>query len=152
MQCATIEFARNVAGLAGANSAEFDEACPYPVIHLMSDQQSVSDKGGTMRLGSYVCTLGEGTLAQKMYGVSEVRERHRHRYEFNNAYREQLLAKGFVLSGLSPDGRLVEIVELRDHPWFLATQFHPEYNSRPHRPHPLFSGFVGAALRRKCGH
>jgi CTP synthase len=87
-----------------------------------------------------------------MYGVSEVRERHRHRYEFNNAYREQLLAKGFVLSGLSPDGRLVEIVELRDHPWFLATQFHPEYNSRPHRPHPLFSGFVGAALRRKCGH
>ena len=152
MQCATIEFARNVAGLAGANSAEFDEACSDPVIHLMSDQQSVSDKGGTMRLGSYVCTLGEGTLAQKMYGVSEVRERHRHRYEFNNAYREQLIAKGLVLSGLSPDGRLVEIVELRDHPWFLATQFHPEYNSRPHRPHPLFSGFVGAALRLKCGH
>ncbi len=152
MQCATIEFARNVAGLAGANSAEFDEACSDPVIHLMSDQQSVSDKGGTMRLGSYVCMLGEGTLAQKMYGVSEVRERHRHRYEFNNAYREQLLAKGFVLSGLSPDGRLVEIIELRDHPWFLATQFHPEYNSRPHRPHPLFSGFVGAALRLKCGH
>ena len=151
MQCATIEFARNVAGLAGANSAEFDEASPHPVIHLMSDQQSVSNKGGTMRLGSYVCTLGEGTLAQKMYGVSEVRERHRHRYEFNNAYREQLLAKGFLLSGLSPDGRLVEIIELRDHPWFLATQFHPEYNSRPHRPHPLFSGFVGAALRRKCG-
>ena len=152
MQCATIEFARNVAGLAGANSAEFDEASPHPVIHLMSDQQSVSNKGGTMRLGSYVCTLGEGTLAQKMYGVSEVRERHRHRYEFNNAYREQLLAKGFVLSGLSPERRLVEIVELRDHPWFLATQFHPEYNSRPHRPHPLFSGFVGAGLRRKCGH
>jgi len=152
MQCATIEFARNVAGLAGANSAEFDEACSDPVIHLMPDQQSISDKGGTMRLGSYVCTLGEGTLAQKMYGVSEVRERHRHRYEFNNAYRERLLAKGFVLSGLSPDGRLVEIIELRDHPWFLATQFHPEYNSRPHRPHPLFSGFVGAALRLKCGH
>jgi len=152
MQCATIEFARNVAGLAGANSAEFDEASSHPVIHLMSDQQSVSDKGGTMRLGSYVCVLGEGTLAQKMYGVSEVRERHRHRYEFNNAYRERLLAKGFVLSGLSPDGRLVEIIELKDHPWFLATQFHPEYNSRPHHPHPLFSGFVGAALRRKCGH
>jgi CTP synthase len=152
MQCATIEFARNVAGLTGANSAEFDEASPHPVIHLMSDQQSVSDKGGTMRLGSYVCVLGEGTLAQKMYGVSEVRERHRHRYEFNNAYRERLLAKGFVLSGLSPDGRLVEIIELKNHPWFLATQFHPEYNSRPHRPHPLFSGFVGAALRRKCGH
>ena len=118
----------------------------------MSDQQSVSDKGGTMRLGSYACKLGEGTLAQKMYGVSEVRERHRHRYEFNNAYRDQLTAKGLVLSGLSPDGRLVEIVELQNHPWFLATQFHPEYNSRPHHPHPLFSGFVGAALRRKCGH
>ena len=152
MQCATIEFARNVAGLVGANSAEFDEACSDPVIHLMLDQQSVSAKGGTMRLGSYACTLGEGTLAQKMYGVSDVRERHRHRYEFNNAYREQLLAKGFVLSGLSPDRRLVEIIELKNHPWFLATQFHPEYNSRPHRPHPLFSGFVGAALRLKCGH
>src|SRR5574339_264541 len=152
MQCATIEFARNVAGLAGANSAEFDERAPHPVIHLMHDQQSVSDKGGTMRLGSYLCKLGEGTLAQKMYGVSEVRERHRHRYEFNNAYREQLTAKGLVLSGLSPDGRLVEIVELKDHPWFLATQFHPEYSSRPHRPHPLCSGFVGAALRKKLGH
>ncbi len=152
MQCATIEFARNVAGLTSANSAEFDEKTPHPVIHLMSDQQSVNDKGGTMRLGAYACKLGEGTLAQKMYGVSEVRERHRHRYEFNNAYREQLTAKGLILSGLSPDGRLVEIVELQHHPWFLATQFHPEYKSRPHHPHPLFSGFVGAALRRKCGH
>ena len=151
MQCATIEFARNVAGLTGANSAEFDAQSPHPVIHLMSDQQSVNDKGGTMRLGAYACKLGEGTLAQKMYGVSEVRERHRHRYEFNNAYREQLTAKGLILSGLSPDGRLVEIVELQNHPWFLATQFHPEYKSRPHHPHPLFSGFVGAALRRKCG-
>jgi CTP synthase len=152
MQCATIEFARHVAGLAGANSAEFDEGSPHPVIHLMHNQQGVSDKGGTMRLGSYLCRLGEGTLAHKMYGVNEVRERHRHRYEFNNAYREQLTAKGLVLSGLSPDGRLVEIVELKDHPWFLATQFHPEYCSRPHRPHPLFSGFVGAALRKKLGH
>lgn len=152
MQCATIEFARNVAGLAGANSSEFDEQSPHPVIHLMSDQQSVSDKGGTMRLGSYLCKLGEGTLAQKMYGVNEIGERHRHRYEFNNAYREQLTAKGLVLSGLSPDGRLVEIVELKKHPWFLATQFHPEYRSRPHHPHPLFSGFVGAALRKKLGH
>ena len=152
MQCATIEFARNVAGLAGANSSEFDERSPHPVIHLMSDQQSVSDKGGTMRLGSYLCKLGEGTLAQKMYGVNEIGERHRHRYEFNNAYREQLTAKGLVLSGLSPDGRLVEIVELKKHPWFLATQFHPEYRSRPHHPHPLFSGFVGAALRKKLGH
>jgi CTP synthase len=152
MQCATIEFARDVAGLAGANSAEFDERSPHPVIHLMQDQQTVSDKGGTMRLGSYLCRLGEGTLAHKMYGVNEVRERHRHRFEFNNAYRDQLTAKGLVLSGLSPDGRLVEIVELKDHPWFLATQFHPEYCSRPHRPHPLFSGFVGAALRKKLGH
>jgi len=152
MQCATIEFARNVAGLTGANSAEFDERSPHPVIHLMHDQHSVSGKGGTMRLGSYLCKLGEGTLAHKMYGVNEVRERHRHRYEFNNAYREQLMAKGLMLSGLSPDGRLVEIIELKDHPWFLATQFHPEYCSRPHRPHPLFSGFVGAALRKKLGH
>lgn len=152
MQCAAIEFARNVAGLAGANSAEFDERSPHPVIHLMPDQHDVSDKGGTMRLGSYLCKLGEGTLAQKMYGVSEVRERHRHRYEFNNSYREQLTAKGLVLSGVSPDGRLVEIIELKDHPWFLGTQFHPEYSSRPHRPHPLFSGFVGAALRKKLGH
>jgi CTP synthase len=151
MQCAVIEFARNVAGLAGANSVEFDERTPHPVVHLMADQQGVSDKGGTMRLGAYPCKLGEGTLAQKTYGVEEVRERHRHRYEFNNAYREQLTAKGLVLSGLSPDGRLVEIVEVRDHPWFLGTQFHPEYNSRPHRPHPLFSGFVGAALRKKLG-
>lgn len=152
MQCATIEFARNVAGLAGANSSEFDGQSPHPVIHLMSEQQSVSDKGGTMRLGSYLCKLGEGTLAQKMYGVNEISERHRHRYEFNNAYCEQLAAKGLVLSGLSPDGRLVEIVELKKHPWFLATQFHPEYRSRPHHPHPLFSGFVGAALRQKLGH
>jgi CTP synthase len=152
MQCATIEFARHVAGFAGANSAEFDEQSPHPVIHLMHDQQGISDKGGTMRLGSYLCRLGEGTLAHKMYGVNEVRERHRHRFEFNNAYREQLAAKGLVLSGLSPDGRLVEIVEFKDHPWFLATQFHPEYGSRPHRPHPLFSGFVGAALRKKLGH
>ncbi|MCP9450469.1 MAG: CTP synthase [Nitrospira sp.] len=151
MQCAAIEFARNVAGLAGANSAEFDEHTPYPVVHLMPDQHGISDKGGTMRLGAYPCRLGEGTLAQKTYGVTEVRERHRHRYEFNNAYRERLTAKGLVLSGLSPDGRLVEIIELKDHPWFLGTQFHPEYNSRPHRPHPLFSGFVGAALQRKLG-
>lgn len=151
MQCAVIEFARNVAGLTGANSAEFDEQSLHPVIHLMSNQQGVNDKGGTMRLGSYLCRLGEGSLAQKMYGVAEVRERHRHRYEFNNAYREQLAAKGLVLSGLSPDGRLVEIVELKDHPWFLGTQFHPEYRSRPHHPHPLFSGFVGAALRKKLG-
>jgi CTP synthase len=151
MQCAVIEFARNVGGLANANSAEFDAATPHPVIHLMADQRSVNDKGGTMRLGAYPCRIAEGTQAHKAYGVTEVSERHRHRYEFNNAYREQLTAKGLVLSGVSPDGRLVEIVELRDHPWFLATQFHPEFKSRPHQPHPLFSAFIGAALRRKLG-
>ena len=151
MQCAVIELARHVAGLAGANSAEFDPATPHPVIHLMADQEGVADKGGTMRLGAYPCRIQDGTLAQKAYGVHEVQERHRHRYEFNNAYRETLTKHGLVLSGLSPDGRLVEIVELPGHPWFLATQFHPEFMSRPHHPHPLFSSFVAAALRRKCG-
>ncbi|MGQ0812801.1 MAG: CTP synthase [Nitrospiraceae bacterium] len=151
MQCAVIEFARHMAGLKDANSSEFDPNTPHAVIDLMTDQRSVSEKGGTMRLGAYACHLAEGTLAQKTYGVVAVKERHRHRYEFNNQYRDTLTAKGLVLSGLSPDGRLVEIVELQDHPWFLATQFHPEYSSRPHHPHPLFSGFIGAALRRKCG-
>jgi len=151
MQCAVIELARNVAGLTGANSSEFDPHTPHPVIHLMEHQRSIQDKGGTMRLGSYPCHLLDGSLAQKAYGVLEVNERHRHRYEFNNAYRDRLAAHGLVYSGLSPDGQLVEIVELRGHPWFLATQFHPEYSSRPHRPHPLFSAFVGATLRRKCG-
>jgi CTP synthase len=151
MQCAVIEFARHVADIKDANSSEFAPSCSDPVIDLMADQQSVQDKGGTMRLGAYGCRLADGSLAQKSYGVTEVRERHRHRYEFNNAYRQRLTAKGLSLSGLSPDGRLVEIVELPSHPWFLATQFHPEFSSRPHRPHPLFSGFVGAALRKKCG-
>ncbi len=151
MQCAVIEFARHVAGLQGANSSEFDPNTSHPVISLMDDQQSVSDKGGTMRLGTYACRIADGSQSHKAYGVAEVKERHRHRYEFNNAYRDSLTKQGLVLSGLSPDGRLVEIVELRDHPWFVATQFHPEFNSRPHHPHPLFSGFVGAALKRKCG-
>ncbi len=151
MQCAVIEIARHLAGLQGANSAEFEPDSPHPVIDLMADQRHIHDKGGTMRLGAYPCTIQEGSLAHKAYGVTEVHERHRHRYEFNNAYRDRLIQQGLVLSGLSPDGRLVEIVELRDHPWFLATQFHPEFNSRPHRPHPLFSAFVGAALKRKCG-
>jgi CTP synthase len=151
MQCAVIELARHVAHLDGANSSEFNPATPHPVIHLMADQEDVEDKGGTMRLGVYPCTIQEGTLAHKAYGIREVRERHRHRYEFNNAYRDELMTHGLVLSGLSPDGRLVEIVELPSHPWFLATQFHPEFMSRPHHPHPLFSSFVAAALRRKCG-
>ncbi len=151
MQCAVIEWARHVAGLEGANSSEFNPATPHPVIHLMADQEGVEAKGGTMRLGTYPCKLKEGSLAHKAYGVGEVHERHRHRYEFNNAYREVLTKHGLVLSGLSPDGRLVEIIELPSHPWFLATQFHPEFMSRPHHPHPLFSAFVEAALRRKCG-
>jgi CTP synthase len=152
MQCAVIELARNAAGLKDANSSEFDLDTPHPVIHLMEHQKSIHDKGGTMRLGSYPCRLLDGSLAHKAYGVLEVKERHRHRYEFNNAYRDRLAAHGLVLSGLSPDGQLVEIVELKGHPWFLATQFHPEYSSRLHRPHPLFSAFAGAALRKKCGH
>ncbi len=151
MQCAVIELARNAAGLAGGNSSEFDPSSPHPVIHLMEHQKSVHEKGGTMRLGAYPCRLLDGSLAHKAYGVLDVKERHRHRYEFNNAYRDRLAAHGLVLSGLSPDGELVEIVELKGHPWFLGTQFHPEYCSRPHRPHPLFSAFAGAALRRKCG-
>ncbi|HYM38333.1 MAG TPA: CTP synthase [Nitrospiraceae bacterium] len=151
MQCAVIELARNAADLKDANSSEFDLNTPHPVIHLMEHQKTVHDKGGTMRLGSYPCRLLDGSLAHKAYGVLDVKERHRHRYEFNNAYRDRLAAQGLVLSGLSPDGQLVEIVELKGHPWFLATQFHPEYSSRLHRPHPLFSAFVGAALRRKCG-
>lgn len=151
MQCAVIELARHAAKLEGANSAEFDPGTPHPVIHLMADQQSVEAKGGTMRLGTYPCKVAEGSLAHKAYGVLEVKERHRHRYEFNNAYRETLAKHGMVFSGLSPDGRLVEIVEIPSHPWFLATQFHPEFMSRPHHPHPLFSSFVAAALRRKCG-
>ncbi len=151
MQCAVIELARHGVGLTEADSSEFNPSTPDPVIDLMADQRDVSDKGGTMRLGAYPCRIQEGSLAQKAYGVQEVSERHRHRYEFNNAYRDVLERQGLVLSGLSPDGRLVEIVELRGHPWFLATQFHPEYHSRPHHPHPLFSAFVGAALANKCG-
>ena len=151
MQCAVIEFARNVAGLKDANSSEFVPEGATSVIDLMSDQRTVEAKGGTMRLGSYPCVLEKGSRAHEAYGSTEIRERHRHRYEFNNAYRDQLSKHGLVLSGLSPDGWLVEIVELQQHPWFLATQFHPEFNSRPRRPHPLFKGFIQAALRHKVG-
>jgi CTP synthase len=151
MQCAVIEFARTVAGLHDANSSEFVPDGTASVIDLMHDQRSVEDKGGTMRLGSYPCVLEKGSRAHEAYGCTEIQERHRHRYEFNNAYREQLTKHGLVLSGVSPDGRLVEIVELQHHPWFLATQFHPEFNSRPRRPHPLFQGFIRAALRHKVG-
>ena len=149
LQCAVIEFARNVADLAGAHSLEFDTTTPHPVIALMLDQQDVTEKGGTMRLGSYPATLADGSLVQQLYGASTVDERHRHRFEVNNDYREQLAAQGMRWSGTSPDGSLVEFLELPDHPFFVATQAHPELRSRPNRPHPLFAGLVGAAVRHR---
>lgn len=145
MQCAVIEWARNLAHLNRANSAEFDPESPNPVIHLLPEQHDVVDLGGTMRLGLYPCRLGTQTLAFKYYQEEVIYERHRHRYEFNNAFRTLLLESGYVVSGTSPDGRLVEIIELANHPFFLATQFHPEFRSRPNKPHPLFRGFVEAA-------
>ena len=151
MQCAVVEFARHVAGLEGANSGEFDSATDYKVIDLLPEQRTVEEKGGSMRLGGYACRLQKGSLAEQIYGTAEVQERHRHRYEFNNDFREILTSKGLVLSGTSPDGRLVEIIELQNHPWFLGTQFHPEYRSRPHAPHPVFRAFIHAALKRKFG-
>jgi CTP synthase len=146
MQIATIEFARNVLGLAGAHSTEFDPNTPHPVIALLDEQKQITRKGGTMRLGAQPCQLVVGTRAAQLYGAFVVNERHRHRYEFNNAYREQLEQKGLVCSGASPDQRLVEMIELRDHPWFVATQAHPEFKSRPMDCHPLFKGFIKAAL------
>jgi hypothetical protein len=140
-----IEVARNLAGLEGANSSEFEADTPYPVIDLLPDQRRVADKGGTMRLGLDPCRLLKGTLAERAYGDGLVFERHRHRYEVNNRFRRRLEAAGLVFSGTSPDGRLVEMIELPDHPWFVAGQFHPEFRSRPTRPHPLFRDFVGAA-------
>jgi CTP synthase len=145
MQIAVIEFARNVAGLEGANSTEFDPDTEHPVIDIMPDQVGV-EMGGTMRLGSYPCRMAPGTLAERVYGEELVSERHRHRYEVNNRYRDELEHRGMVWSGTSPDGRLVEIAELADHPFYIGSQFHPEFKSRPLRPHPLFRGFVGACL------
>jgi CTP synthase len=133
-----------------ANSTEFDKDTPHPVIDLMADQRSAIDKGGTMRLGAYPCSLLPGTVAAEAYGSTEISERHRHRYEFANAYRERLKAAGLVLSGTSPDKHLVEMIELPDHPYFVGCQFHPEFKSRPTAPHPLFSRFVGAALERQA--
>ncbi len=145
MQLMVVEFARNVLGLENANSTEFDRSTPYPVIDLMLEQRAITDMGGTMRLGLYPCVLQTGTKAAKLYGVPQVEERHRHRFELNNAYRERLTRGGMIFSGLSPDGKLVEIVELKDHPYMLGSQFHPEFLSRPTRPHPLFLGLVQAA-------
>ena len=149
MQCAVIEWARHVAGLEGASSAELDPESPHPVIHLLPEQQDVVDLGGTMRLGVYPCRLQPGTLAQRLYGEEVVYERHRHRYEFNNAYRQAFLESGYRISGSSPDGRLVELIELSDHPFFTACQYHPEFLSRPGKPHPLFLGLIEAAQGRR---
>jgi CTP synthase len=146
MQVATIEFARNVCGLEKANSVEFDPTTPHPVICLLEEQKDVTDKGGSMRLGTWQTRIAEGTLARQVYGKNEASERHRHRYEFNMAYRETMEKNGFVISGTSPDGSLVELIELKNHPWFLACQFHPEFQSKPNKAHPLFKGFIAASL------
>ncbi len=148
MQVATIEFARNVCGLEHANSTEFDLDTPHPVISLLEQQRDVTTKGASMRLGTWPTRIKEDTRAAKIYGQSEIQERHRHRYEFNGAYREQMEEAGFIVAGTSPDGNLVELIELRDHPWFLACQYHPEFKSRPNNPHPLFQAFVEACLTR----
>lgn len=150
LQAAVCEFARDVVGLEGATSAEFDESAPYPVIDLMPEQEDVEVKGGTMRLGAYPCKLEKDSLAHEVYGEEVIYERHRHRYEVNNAYREKLTEAGLRISGLSPDGRLVEVVELPGHPWFIASQGHPEFKSRPTAPHPLFKGFVSAAADHRA--
>ena len=151
LQIAVIEFARNVLKLKGANSTEFDPAAPHPVINLMEEQKRIVDKGATMRLGSYDCALTPGTLAHKAYGADLVHERHRHRYEVNNAYVERLQRSGMIVSGLNPQRNLVEVVELKGHPWFLGTQAHPEFQSKPNRAHPLFAAFIAAAIKRRKG-
>jgi CTP synthase len=160
MQCAVIDVARHLAHFQNANSSEFDQQTPHPVIYLIEQwydyrnksvqkRDITSDKGGSMRLGAYPCKIGKDTLAYRAYGKEEISERHRHRYEFNNKYLEPLQKAGLVISGVSPDGELVEIVELKDHPWFLGCQFHPEFKSTPRKPHPLFTAFIGASLKNK---
>ena len=148
MQVAVVEFARHVCSLPGAHSSEMDPGCANPVIHLMEEQMRVEDMGGTMRLGTYPCELVPGTKTASVYGVARVNERHRHRYEFNNDYRKRLEEKGMVIAGVYEAKNLVEIVELQDHPWFVGVQFHPEFRSRPVKPHPVFMGFIGAAVQR----
>ena len=145
MQVATIEFARNVLGLPKAHSTEFDPVTPDPVIALLEEQKKVSKKGATMRLGSQPTQLTMDSKAAALYGAFVIHERHRHRYEFNNSYRERFEQAGFKISGTSPDNKLVEVIELPDHPFFIASQFHPEFHSKPHKPHPLFRGFISAA-------
>ncbi len=149
LQVAVIEFARNVCEMTKANSVEFDDSNEFPVIHLMAHQHNVTKKGGSMRLGSYPCSLKPNTLAAKVYNAEHVDERHRHRYEVNNAFRGRMQEQGLVFSGVSPDDMLVEVIELPDHPWFLGCQFHPEFKSRPYAPHPLFAAFVGASMKHR---
>ena len=149
MQMAVVEFARDVLGLEDANSAEFDEICKNPVIHIMDAQIGINKKGGTMRLGTYPCTIKDNTIAKSIYGENNISERHRHRFEFNNDYKERIEQAGMICSGASPDGRLVEIVEIPSHPFFIAGQFHPEFKSRPNRPAPLFKALVKAAMENK---
>ena len=149
LQAAVCEFARDVVGLSGATSSEFDENAEYQVISIMPDQKDIDEKGGTMRLGAYPCKLEKGTKAFDIYGEEVIYERHRHRYEVNNEYRGKLQEAGMVISGVSPDGRLTEMIELPNHPWFVASQAHPEFKSRPTKPHPLFNGFVAAALKHR---
>ena len=148
MQCAVIEYARNVVGLKGANSKEFDESATYPVIDLMIEQKNVKGYGGTMRLGAYDCIIKKGSVAEKAYGTTKISERHRHRYEVNNEYLKRIEDAGLVFSGMSPDGMLAEMVEIPENDWFVASQFHPEFKSRPDRPHPLFLGLIDAAVKR----
>jgi CTP synthase len=150
MQMAVVEYARNVCRMDKANSTEFDPHTPYPVIDLLPEQRHLTEKGATMRLGAYACVLEKDCKAYAAYGQEEIRERHRHRYEFNNDLKESLTVKGLQITGASPDGRLAEIVELRDHPWFLGCQFHPEFKSRPTKPHPLFSRFIEASLKHRA--
>jgi CTP synthase len=148
MQVMCIDFARGALNHEDANSSEFDRSTEYPVIDLMIDQRSITDMGGTMRLGLYPCDLKENTKAAQAYGVERVDERHRHRFEFNNAFKKEFEENGMVFSGMSPDGMLVEIAEIKDHPFMVGSQFHPEFLSRPMRPHPLFSGFIQAAKEK----
>ena len=149
MQISVIEFARNVVGFRDANSTEFDPNTTHPVIHMMEDQRDLTDKGATMRLGSFDCHLNESSLTRRVYGMPDIKERHRHRYEFNNEYREKFEDMGLIIAGVNPERNLVEVIEHRDHPFFIATQYHPEFKSRPNRPHPLFVGLIRTAISQK---
>ncbi|HNK41034.1 MAG TPA: gamma-glutamyl-gamma-aminobutyrate hydrolase family protein, partial [Flavobacteriales bacterium] len=150
MQCAVIEFARNVLEFNAANSTEMDAATPYPVIAMMEEQKVIENKGGTMRLGAYPCKLSDGSKVRAVYGKDRISERHRHRFEFNNAYIDQFRNAGMIPVGFNPETNLVEVVELQDHPWFIGVQYHPEYKSTVLRPHPLFIGFVKAAMAQSA--